>query len=300
MLDRIEQLRIFSCVARLNSFTAAAQQLNLPRSTVTFAVQQLESFYSVRLLQRTTRRVTLTQDGLNLLPLCQNLLTDFDYLEQQAQQSTQLYRGVIRVDMPNRIAHHLVIPALPDFYRQYPDIHIQLHSSDQFSDLLEQSIDCAVRVGRLQDSSLIARQLGNLHMVNCASPAYLQRMGIPASLEDLNRHYVVNYAGAVGERQAIFEYGQQHVMLDSKISVNNTEAYVAAAKAGLGIIQVPHFDVLDELALGSLKTVMAQHTAPAMPIHILYQNREYLPSRISVFIDWLTTLFRLPDNSISS
>lgn len=287
MLDRIEQLRIFSCVARLNSFTAAAQQLNLPRSTVTFAVQQLESFYSVRLLQRTTRRVTLTQDGLNLLPLCQNLLTDFDYLEQQAQQSTRLYRGVIRVDMPNRIAHHLVIPTLPDFYRQYPDIHIQLHSSDQFSDLLEQSIDCAVRVGRLQDSSLIARQLGNLSMVNCASPAYLQSMGVPTSLEDLNRHHMVNYAGAVGEQQAMFKYGQQHVMLDSKISVNNTEAYVAAAKAGLGIIQVPHFDVMDELALGSLKAVLAQHTAPAMPIHILYQNREYLPARLSVFIDWL-------------
>lgn len=287
MLDRIEQLRIFSCVAKLNSFTAAAQQLNLPRSTVTFAVQQLESFYSVRLFQRTTRRVTLTQDGLNLLPLCRNLLTDFDYLEQQAQQSTQLYRGVIRVDMPNRIAHHLVIPALVDFYQQYPDIHIQLHSSDQFSDLLEQSIDCAVRVGRLQDSSLIARPLANLAMVNCASPAYLQHMGVPAQLEDLNRHHVVNYAGAVGERQAMFEYGNQHVMLDSRISVNNTEAYIAAARAGLGIIQVPHFDVVDELAQGSLKTVLEQYTAPAMPIHILYQNREYLPARISVFIGWL-------------
>lgn len=287
MLDRIEQLRIFSCVAKLNSFTAAAQQLNLPRSTVTFAVQQLESFYSVRLFQRTTRRVTLTQDGLNLLPLCQNLLTDFDYLEQQAQQSTQLFKGIIRVDMPNRIAHHLVIPALPDFYHQYPDIHIQLHSSDQFSNLLEQNIDCAVRVGRLQDSRLIARQLGILRMVNCASPDYLQRFGIPTSLADLKQHYLVNYAGAVGQQQAMFEYDDQHVMLNSIISVNNTEAYIAAAKAGLGIIQVPHFDVEHELVLGSLKTLLDQHTAPVMPIHILYQNRDYLPARLSVFIDWL-------------
>ena len=290
MLDRIEQLRIFACVAKLSSFTAAAQQLNLPRSTVTFAVQQLESFYAVRLFQRTTRRVTLTQDGLNLLPLCQNLLADFDYLEQQAQQSTQLYKGIIRVDMPNRIAHHLVIPALPDFYRQYPDIHIQLHSSDQFSDLLEQSIDCALRVGRLQDSSLIARQLGILRMVNCASPDYLQRVGVPSSLADLSQHHIVNYAGAVGEQQAIFEYDDQHIMLNSIISVNNTEAYIAAAKAGLGIIQVPHFDVKQELAQRHLHTLLDHYTAPAMPIQILYQNREYLPARISVFIDWLKQL----------
>lgn len=287
MLDRIEQLRIFACVAKLNSFSAAARQLNLPRSSVTFAVQQLEAFYAVRLFQRTTRRVTLTQDGANLLPLCQNLLTDFDYLEQQAQQSTQLYRGILRVDMPNRIAHHLVIPALPGFYRQYPDIHIQLHSSDHFSDLLQQSIDCAVRVGRLQDSSLIARQLGRLRMVNCASPDYLQRLGIPNSLADLKQHHMVNYAGAVGEQQAMFEYGDQHVMLNSIISVNNTEAYIAAAKAGLGIIQVPHFDVVDELNQGNLLTLLDHYTAPAMPIHILYQNREYLPARLSVFIDWL-------------
>lgn len=287
MLDRIEQLRIFACVAKLNSFSAAAQQLNLPRSSVTFAVQQLESFYAVRLFQRTTRRVTLTQDGANLLPLCQNLLTDFDYLEQQAQQSTQLFKGIIRVDMPNRIAHHQVIPALPDFYRLYPDIHIQLHSSDQFSNLLEQSIDCAVRVGRLQDSRLIARQLGMLRIINCASPDYLQRFGVPTSLSDLSQHQMVNYAGAVGQQQAMFEYGDQHVMLNSIISVNNTEAYIAAAKAGLGIIQVPHFDVEHELALGSLKTVLDQHTALPMPLHILYQKRDYLPARLSVFIDWL-------------
>lgn len=241
----------------------------------------------MRLFQRTTRRVTLTQDGITLLPLSQNLLLDFDYLEQQIQQSTQEYRGILRVDMPNRIAHHVVIPTLPDFFRQYPDINIQLNSSDQFTDLLEQGIDCAVRVGTLSNSSLIARQIGILSMVNCASPAYLKKYGTPSQIEQLSGHQMINYSGAVGERQAGFQSGTNIVMLDSTVSVNNTEAYIVAAKAGLGIIQVPLYDVQEELNQGNLVSILPEHTPPAMPIHLLYQNRQYQPSRLTVFLHWL-------------
>lgn len=289
-MDRIEQLRVFICVAKLNSFSHAAKQLNLPRSSVTHAIQQLEAHYAIRLFQRTTRCVNLTYDGAKFLPLSQNLLLDFDYLDQQAQQSTQKYHGTLKVDMPNRIAHHIVIPALPQFFQQYPAINIQFDSSDQFANLHEQSIDCAIRVGRLTDSSLIARQIGYLEMINCASPDYLANYNTPVHLSDLTKHQLVNYGGAVGECQAAFQYGTHHVMMNSRVGVNNTEAYITAAKAGLGIIQIPLYDVQDELQKGTLIAILPTYTAPAMPIHLLYQNREHQPSRLIVFLRWLQQL----------
>jgi DNA-binding transcriptional LysR family regulator len=299
-MDRIEQLRIFVSVAKLNNFSEAAKQLSLPRSSVTHAIQQLEAYYAVRLFHRTTRRVTLTQDGINLLPLSQNLLFDFDHLEQQAQRSTREYRGTLRVDMPNRIAHHIVLPALPDFFAQYPEICIQLNSSDQFTNLVEQSIDCVIRVGTLTNSSLIARQLGNLHMVNCASPAYIARCGQPTQIEQLSQHRMINYSGAVGQQQAVFQDGERNIMLDCSVSVNNTEAYIMAAKAGLGIIQVPLYDVLDEIEHGSLVSILSEHTAPAMPIHLLYPNRQYQPSRLTTFLFWLEQLLKVTASRTAS
>ncbi|QNX15494.1 LysR family transcriptional regulator [Acinetobacter seifertii] len=286
-MDRLQQFFIFTEVAKRQSFSEVAHRLDLPRSTVTSAIQQLETHYGVRLFHRTTRKVSLTQDGQRILPECQNLLFDYEQLEQLIQTQKQHYRGTLKISMPSRIVHQVIIPELSDFYHRYPDIHLQLNSSDDMTDLIEKGIDCVVRVGELDSSSLIARLIGHLVMVNCASPHYLEQHGTPEQLEDLSQHKLINYAGAVGEKQGVFVYSGGTVMMDSALSVNNTEAYSAAACAGLGIIQVPYYDVQDKIEQGMLVEVLSAYSAPSLPLNILYPNRSYIPKRLEVFMSWV-------------
>lgn len=286
-MDRLQQFFIFTEVAKRQSFSEVAHRLDLPRSTVTSAIQQLETHYGVRLFHRTTRKVSLTQDGQRILPECQNLLFDYEQLEQLIQTQKQHYRGTLKISMPSRIVHQVIIPELSDFYHRYPDIHLQLNSSDDMTDLIEKGIDCVIRVGELDSSSLIARLIGHLVMVNCASPHYLEQYGTPEQLEDLSQHKLINYAGAVGEKQGVFVYSGGTVMMDSALSVNNTEAYSAAACAGLGIIQLPYYDVQDKIEQGMLVEVLSAYSAPSLPLNILYPNRSYIPKRLEVFMSWV-------------
>lgn len=286
-MDRLQQFFIFTEVAKRQSFSEVAHRLDLPRSTVTSAIQQLETHYGVRLFHRTTRKVSLTQDGQRILPECQNLLFDYEQLEQLIQTQKQHYRGTLKISMPSRIVHQVIIPELSDFYHRYPDIHLQLNSSDDMTDLIEKGIDCVVRVGELDSSSLIAKFIGHLVMVNCASADYLEQYGIPKQLEDLSQHKLINYAGAVGEKQGEFVYQGGTVMVDSVLSVNNTEAYSAAACAGLGIIQVPYYDVQDKIEQGILVEVLSAYSAASLPLNILYPNRSYIPKRLEVFMSWV-------------
>lgn len=286
-MDRLQQFFIFTEVAKRQSFSEVAHRLDLPRSTVTSAIQQLETHYGVRLFHRTTRKVSLTQDGQRILPECQNLLFDYEQLEQLIQTQKQHYRGTLKISMPSRIVHQVIIPELPNFYSRYPDIYLQLTSSDDLTDLIEKGIDCVVRVGELDSSSLIARLIGHLVMVNCASPHYLEQYGTPEQLEDLSQHKLINYAGAVGEKQGVFVYSGGTVMMDSALSVNNTEAYSTAACAGLGIIQVPYYDVQDKIEQGILVEVLSAYSAASLPLNILYPNRSYIPKRLEVFMNWV-------------
>ncbi|WP_288422265.1 LysR family transcriptional regulator [uncultured Acinetobacter sp.] len=286
-MDRLQQFFIFIEVAKRQSFSEVAHRLDLPRSTVTSAIQQLETHYGVRLFHRTTRKVSLTQDGQRILPECQNLLFDYEQLEQLIQTQKQHYRGTLKISMPSRIVHQVIIPELSDFYHRYPDIHLQLNSSDDMTDLIEKGIECVVRVGELDSSSLIARLIGHLVMVNCASPHYLEQYGTPEQLEDLSQHKLINYAGAVGEKQGVFVYSGGTVMMDSALSVNNTESYSAAACAGLGIIQVPYYDVQDKIEQGILVEVLSAYSAASLPLNILYPNRSYIPKRLEVFMNWV-------------
>lgn len=286
-MDRLQQFFIFTEVAKRQSFSEVAHRLDLPRSTVTSAIQQLETHYGVRLFHRTTRKVSLTQDGQRILPECQNLLFDYEQLEQLIQTQKQHYRGTLKISMPSRIVHQVIIPELSDFYHRYPDIHLQLNSSDDMTDLIEKGIDCVVRVGELDSSSLIARLIGHLVMVNCASPHYIEQYGTPEQLEDLSQHKLINYAGAVGEKQGVFLHQDGTVMMDSALSVNNTEAYIAAANAGLGIIQLPYYDVQDKIEQGMLVEVLSAYSAPSLPLNILYPNRSYIPKRLEVFMSWV-------------
>lgn len=192
-MDHLHAMRIFARVAHLGSFTKAAEQMQLPRPTVSNAVQYLEKHLKIRLLQRTTRRVALTAEGATYYERCARLLADLDDVETLFEDAGASPRGVIRVDLPERFALDKVIPAIPSFHARYPDLRIVMSTTDRFVDLIADGIDCAVRVGALSDTSLVARRIGELAQVNCASPAYLARHGTPRSPDDLPEHVAVGY-----------------------------------------------------------------------------------------------------------
>lgn len=292
-MDRLDHLRSFLRVAELGSFTAAAEQLGLPKASVSLAVQRLEAEVGVQLLHRTTRRVRLTADGAQFQQRARDLLDDMEDLQGMFRRDTQL-KGRLRVDMSSGLARQLVIPHLPDFLARHPGLEIELSGTDRRVDLVREGFDCVVRVGPLDDNTLVARPLGVMHIVNCASPAYLAARGMPYSLEDLSHHALVHYVGTLGQRSPGFEYhdGQAYrsVPMRGAITVNSGEAYSAAALAGLGIIQVPRLGARVALAAGTLVEILPECVAEPMPVTLLYAQRRHLPRRVAAFMDWLAAL----------
>jgi DNA-binding transcriptional LysR family regulator len=292
-MDRLDHLRSFLRVAELGSFTAAAEQLGLPKASVSLAVQRLEAEVGVQLLHRTTRRVRLTADGAQFQQRARDLLDDMEDLQGMFRRDTQL-KGRLRVDMSSGLARQLVIPHLPDFLARHPELEIELSGTDRRVDLVREGFDCVVRVGPLDDNTLVARPLGVMHIVNCASPAYLAARGMPYALEDLAHHSLVHYVGTLGQRSPGFEYhdGQAYrsVPMRGAITVNSGEAYSAAALAGLGIIQVPRLGARVALAAGTLVEVLPACVAEPMPVTLLYAQRRHLPRRVAAFMDWIAAL----------
>lgn len=290
-MDRIELYRIFVRVVDCAGFTRAADQLNLPRSTVSEAVRTLEQRLGTRLLHRTTRQVTPTQDGLLFHARCQQLIADTDEAEQLFRQAPQALSGRLKVDVPGRIGRLIVAPALPAFLQAHPQIEVELGITDRSIDLVEDGVDCALRVGPLQDSRLVARSLGQLPLLNVASAGYLATHGVPVHPRRLEQHWGVLYASPGSGRVEPWEWrehGALHTLpLRGRVTVNSAEAYIACCIAGMGLIQIPAYDVRDELADGRLVEVMPDHRADPMPMHLLFPHRRHPSQRLRVFVEWL-------------
>ncbi|MGH8445380.1 MAG: LysR family transcriptional regulator [Solimonas sp.] len=295
-MNQLEAMQVFTRVAELASFTRAAEDLGLPKASASMAVQQIESSLGTRLLHRTTRRVELTQDGRAYYERCKDLLADLDELQTLFQRGPQTLRGRLRVDMPSGAARKFVMPHLPAFLREHPQLEIEFSGTDRRVDLVREGFDCVLRVGALGDSSLIARPLGYFPIVSCASPDYLRRHGTPLTLDDLDRHQLVHYVQTLGARPDGFEYydGQTYISrpMAGAVTVNNADAYESACLAGLGIIQTPAVGMREHLERGALVEVLPQYRAASMPVALVYANRRNLPRRVQVFMDWLADLLR--------
>lgn len=191
-MNRLDALLTFVRIAELSSFSRAADMLQIPRASATTAVQQLESALGTRLLHRTTRKVQLTLDGGAFYERCKDVLADVDELETMFQRGPQALSGRLRVDMPSSAARDFVIPRLPEFLHAHPRVELELSSTDRRVDLVREGFDCVLRVGPLGDTTLVARPLGSIGLINCASPAYLARHGTPRTLDDLDDHSLVH------------------------------------------------------------------------------------------------------------
>ncbi|MBB6483983.1 LysR family transcriptional regulator [Rhizobium lusitanum] len=292
-MDRFDAMRVFCRVVERRSFTLAADDTGLPRSTVTDAIKQLEARLGIRLLQRTTRHVSPTLDGEAYYQRCLRILSDIEDAEGAFAGAKP--KGVLRVDVHGTLARHFVLPNLPSFLETYPDIELQITEGDRFVDLIREGIDCVLRVGTLQDSDMIGRRVAMLEEVTLAAPAYVERFGTPAHPDRLDGHRMVGFRSSATGGLLPLEFqidgAVREITLPATISVNAAESYFAAAILGLGLIQVPRYHAEEALRSGELLHVLPNYPPTPTPVSMLYPRSRQLSPRVRVFIDWLVKVF---------
>jgi len=292
-MDRFDAMRVFTRVVERRSFTLAAEDTGLPRSTVTDAVKQLEARLGIKLLDRTTRHVSPTLDGEAYYQSCLSILDDIEDAESAFAGAKP--RGLLRVDVHGTLARHFVLPSLPSFLKAYPDIEFHLSEGDRLVDLVREGIDCVLRVGIPQDSDMIARRVAMLDEVTVASPGYLARYGRPSHPDDLSIHKMVGFraTGSTGPLPLEFLVNGKRVTksIDASITVNAAESFVCAAHIGLGIIQVPRYHVEEDLAAGVLVELLPEFPPEPSPVSVLYPRNRQLTPRVRVFVEWLWKVF---------
>jgi len=294
-MDRLQAMRIFTRVVEANSFNKAAEKLSLSRSSVTTIVKNLEDFLGVRLLYRTTRRLNLTVDGAAYYERCQRILADIEETEARFHSASSQPRGKLRVDMSGAMGRLIVFPRLGEFQERFPDVDLSIRLSDRAVDLIQEGIDCAIRIGELEDSSLIARRIGLFKWIVCASPEFLQRYGEPRRIEDLSDYrsvgYISNRTGRATNWEFIVDGETRSVKMTSSLTVNDVDAYVTCGLKGLGLIRPPFCIAQPYLESGQLREVLPKWKAPLMPISIVYPQNRQVSSAVRVFVDWAAALF---------
>lgn len=301
-MDRIQAMQVFVRVAEAGSFIYAAETLSLPASTVTSTIKSLEKYLQVRLLNRTTRRVSLTTEGVQYLAQCLEILKLIEHTESSLTDSVKRPQGRLRVDMPGGIAHFVIMPNLQDFYRRYPDIYLMIGVNDRQVDLVQEGVDCVIRTGELNDSTLVARPLGRFRWVTCASPAYLKEKGIPQTPEDLSDHRAVHYfsghAKRANEMSFISGSEKMSIPVSGTVAANETGLYIKMCLEGLGLVQLAEKVVSEHLKEGRLVEVLADWQPASVPVNLLYPHQRFLSPAVRAFADWATELIRNDNSSI--
>lgn len=295
-MDRIAAMTTFVRVVEAGSFTKAAETLRCENATVTRLIQSLERDLKVKLLQRTTRSVTVTPDGATYYERVVKLLGDLADIEANASQSLSRPSGRVRVETAVAIASLVILPALPDFRRAYPDVELDFGIGNRHADLVAEGIDCAIRVGEATEQFLVARQVGAFRIITCASPSFLAVAGKPKAPDDLlDRIETVGMVSSQPGRPLPFRFagpkGELELNPPHRVIVNDANAYLAAGLAGLGVIQAPSYTVQSAIEFGGLELVLEDWTAPRIPINIIYPPNRFLSAKVRVFIDWVVALF---------
>jgi LysR family transcriptional regulator for bpeEF and oprC len=296
-MDQLSAMRVFVRVVETGNFTRAATTLNIPKTTVTNLVQGLEAHLHTTLLNRTTRRVMLTTDGALYYERAIQIISEIDELDGSLSNAQVQPSGRLRVEMAGVFADLVIIPALCDFHKRYPQIRLDLGVGDRLVDYIAENVDCALRVGIPRDLSLIARKVSELEMVTYASPSYLEKFGMPEQPEDLQEdHHSIGYLNAQsGQIMSLsFSNGSRSVEINPRyiVSVNDSRTYLNAGLAGMGIIQLPTFMVRDALAQGQLVRILPEWGCESLPVYIVYPQTRHVTNKVRVFVDWLAKLLQ--------
>lgn len=294
-MDKIKAMQTFVRIVEANSFSKAAETLNLPRAALTATLQKLEAYLGTQLLQRTTRRLSLTPEGAEYFHHCVAILKAVDTAELAFRgPDAKKPRGLLRINLPSTVGRTLVVPHLAQFHAACPEVHLQLSLTDRLIDLTQEGIDCALRVGDLQDSAFIGKQIGQMRFVTCASPAYLARHGTPHTLAELAAHRgIMHYSGRTG-RAFDWDFLQDkevvRVQMAGPIAVNDADASVDCALQGLGLAQAAVYQVRRHLDSGALVAVLPAHPPTPMPMSLLTPQGRLAAPKVQAFAGWLTGL----------
>lgn len=291
--NMIEYLNIFIQVVEQGSFTKAADILQIHRPTVSKAIQQIEKNLGVKLIYRTTRKISITAEGDEFYYHARHVLAEVNNM-MGSFSSTLPPRGRLKLDVPLALAHTLLIPNLRNFQALYPDIEIILVSSDKKDDLITESIDCLIRLGTLQDSSFISKRIGDIKMIACAAPSYLQQYGQPQILADLDKHRAINFFSDHSRDTMEWKFIEDGNIISlrptSSLLVNNSDILLSCALAGLGIVQITYDAVVSHIASGALEEILPLYPSVSKPVSIMYPDKRYLSPKVRVFIDWFSSV----------
>lgn len=295
-MDRLKAMQVFVRIVEANSYTKAAETLDLPRAALTATIKKLEAFLGTQLLQRTTRRLSLTPDGADYFKKCLDILQAVEDAEGTFRgQGTAKPKGRLRVELPGAVGRNLVMPHIGAFCRDYPDIDLVVSLSEQVKDLTREGLDCSLRVGDLQDSSMIGRRIGNMGFLTCAAPAYLAAHGTPRTLDDLHAHRgVTHFSGRTGrpfDWDFVTDGRVVTMAVRGAIAVNDPDAYIICALQGMGLIQAARYQVRHHLASGALVEVLQGWAPEPYPLHVVYPTNRHLSAKLRVFVDWAVELF---------
>ena len=298
-MDRFDAMRVFTRVLERRSFTLAAEDLGIPRSTVTDAIKQLEKRLGTQLFLRTTRHVNPTLDGQAYYQRCIEIIASIE--DAEGGFSGAMPRGLLRVEVQGTLARHFLLPELPAFLEKYPDIELYMTEGDRFVDPVREGIDCVLRVGLLQDSDMIARRVAMLDEVTVASPAYLARFGEPRHPDQLtDGHQMIGFraSGSIARMPLEFmvDGKLRTVTIPAPVSVNAAESYTAAASLGLGIIQIPRYHAIRHIADGKLVQILHAYPPSSSPVSVVYPRDRQLSPRVRVFIDWIAMILARQNN----
>ncbi len=293
-MQGLQQFVAFTETAKHGGFAPAAREMGVTPSTLAKAVARLEDGLGVKLFHRTTRLVTLTPDGERLFERCQRVLAEVEDLQAEAAGTTAAPSGTLRVDMPVYYGKHFVMPLLAALQARHPKLRLDMRLTDQQVDLVRDGIDLAVRIGRLRDSTLVARRVDQQGLVLCASPAYLQARGAPRRFEDLANHAAVVFRLPTSGRDRAWQFRQRGQPLEwspePSVRVSETEGLLEALKLGMGICQVPDLLVQGALARGELREVLPSLRPEALPIHLVYPSGRLVPPRVRAALEALDAL----------
>ena len=293
-MDKLRAMALFVRVVESGGIARAAESLGIPNATATTLIQRLEASLGVKLLTRTTRRVSVTADGAAYYTRAVTILAEVHDAEEALLRRTVAPRGRVRADAPTLIARSVIIPALPRFFAQYADIELALACNERHFDLVAEAIDCALWIGEVGDTSLVARRVGFLYFATCAAPSYIAAHGRPAHPRELAQHRCINhFSPRTGETaEWVFsKYGERvQAVFPGHLALEDENSYVSAAEAGLGIAQLPAFVVKEAMERGALDLVLAEWFPEPAALHVVYPQRRHLSRRVRVFVDWLAAL----------
>jgi LysR family transcriptional regulator, regulator for bpeEF and oprC len=293
-MNKLQAMELFVRVVETGGITRAADSLGIPKATATTLIQKLESTLGVRLLNRSTRQLSVTPDGAAYYDRCVAILGQIRETEEALTHQHATPRGRLRVDVPTLMARSVFVPALPKFFESYPDIELALATSERRADLIEEGIDCAVWSGEIEDSSFVARRVGFLYYATCAAPSYLAAHGKPQHPDDLGNHRCINHFSPRTGKIAdwVFSKGRSRVQASfpGHIAVEDENSYVAAAEAGLGIAQIPAFILKESMERGTLELVLGDWFPEPSPLYVVYPQHRHLSGKVRVFVDWVAHL----------